>query len=146
MTIAGWWLMEMWRLATCGHGLRRSSHYYNSVSRPFIQVNLCQTVPPRSDPRQVVVLFFSLLKLVKFYFLFFSYLLLVLSLQWITIIKGPPRITGMVFLWAGCPSCHPTISVKALKGIQSTDRNQWPDLIVSTSTTGLLTDGALLWP
>jgi len=25
------------------------------------------------------------------------------------------------FLLAGCPSCHPTISVKALKGTQSTD-------------------------
>jgi len=42
-----------------------------------------------------------------------------------------------------CPSCHQTISVKALKGTQGTDPNQWPCLILSSSTTGLLMEGAL---
>jgi len=36
-----------------------------------------------------------------------------------------------VFLWAWCPSCHPTISVKALKETQSTNCNQWPGFILS---------------
>jgi len=31
---------------------------------------------------------------------------------------------GRGFLWARCPSCHPTNSVKALKETQSTDHNQ----------------------
>ena len=48
------------------------------------------------------------------------------------------------FLQAGCPSCHPTISVKALKGKKSTDPNQWPGLILSSSTTGLLMKQLLL--
>jgi len=34
--------------------------------------------------------------------------------------------------------CHPIISVKALKGAHSTDPNQWPGHILSSSTTGLL--------
>ena len=46
-----------------------------------------------------------------------------------------------ILLWAGCPSGHPTISVKALKGTQSTNPNQWSDLILSSSTTGLLWKG-----
>jgi len=29
---------------------------------------------------------------------------------------SPPTNQRPVFLWAGCPSCHPTNSVKALKG------------------------------
>jgi len=33
--------------------------------------------------------------------------------------------------------CNPTTSVKALKGTQSTNPNQWPGLILSSSTTGL---------
>jgi len=53
-------------------------------------------------------------------------------------------ISGMGFLWSGCPSCHPTIGVKALKGTQSTDPNHWPGLIFFSSTTGLLAEGALL--
>jgi len=35
-------------------------------------------------------------------------------------------------------------SVKAVKGTRSTDASQWPDHILSSSTTGLLTKGALL--
>jgi len=31
---------------------------------------------------------------------------------------------AQVFLQARCPSCHPTISIKALKETQSTDHNQ----------------------
>ena len=34
------------------------------------------------------------------------------------------------FLWVGGSSCHPTNSIKALKETQSTDTNQWPDLIL----------------
>ena len=41
------------------------------------------------------------------------------------------------FLWAGCSSGHSTISVKALKETQSTNPNQWPGLILSSSTTVL---------
>ena len=40
--------------------------------------------------------------------------------------KNPWRLVGWVFLGARCPSCHPIISVKALKGTLSTD--QWPGL------------------
>jgi len=50
--------------------------------------------------------------------------------------------TGL--LQAGCPSRHPTISVKAVKGTQSSNPNQWPGLILSSSTTELLMEGALL--
>jgi len=42
-------------------------------------------------------------------------------------------------LWgfvAGCPSRHPTNSVKALKETQSTNPNQWPGIILSSATTG----------
>jgi len=46
------------------------------------------------------------------------------------------------FLHARCPSCHPTRSVRALKGTQNTNPNQWPGLILTSSTTGLLTDGS----
>ena len=63
-------------------------------------------------------------------------------------IGGSPRVrlfwkrtTGLVewvLLRDGCPSCHPAVSVKALKGTQDTDPNQWPGLILSSSTTGLL--------
>ena len=42
-------------------------------------------------------------------------------------------------LWARCPSCHPTVSVKALQGTQNTNPNQWPGLILSSSTTRFLT-------
>ena len=33
---------------------------------------------------------------------------------------------------AGCPSCHPSSSVKALKETQSTDPSQWPGLFYQT--------------
>jgi len=39
------------------------------------------------------------------------------------------------FIWTGCPSSHSTISIKVLKGTQSTDCNQWPGLILSSSMT-----------
>jgi len=39
---------------------------------------------------------------------------------------------------------HPTISVKAMKGTKSTKPKQWPGLILSVSTAGLLMEGALL--
>jgi len=42
------------------------------------------------------------------------------------------RISGTMFLRAGCPLCHPTTSVKALKGTQSTNINQWPVLVLSS--------------
>jgi len=45
---------------------------------------------------------------------------------------------------AGCPSCHPTNSVKALKKTQSTDPDQWPGVILSSSNAGLPRDEALL--
>jgi len=48
---------------------------------------------------------------------------------------------GQVFQWAGCPSCHPTNSFRAL---QETDHNQWPDLILSLSITRLLKEEALV--
>jgi len=44
------------------------------------------------------------------------------------------------FLQARCPSCHPVISVKALKE-QNTNPDQQPDLILSLSSTGLLMEG-----
>jgi len=53
-------------------------------------------------------------------------------------------VAGTDFLQAGCPSCHPTISVKALKETQSTNPNQCPDLILSSSTNGLLMEGELI--
>jgi len=50
----------------------------------------------------------------------------------------------MRFLWARRPSCDPTISTKALKETQSTNCHQWPGLILSSSTTGLIMEGATL--
>jgi len=43
---------------------------------------------------------------------------------------------------ARCPSCHPTNSVNVLKENHSTNPNQWPGLILSSSATGLPTEGA----
>ena len=51
-------------------------------------------------------------------------------------------VTG--FLRAGCPSCHPIISVKAVKRTQSTNPKQWYDLIHPSYATGLLMEEALL--
>jgi len=39
------------------------------------------------------------------------------------------------FLLNKCPSCHPTVTVKALKETQSTNPNQWPDPVLSLDTT-----------
>jgi len=44
-----------------------------------------------------------------------------------------------------CPSRHPTISVDALNGTQSINPYQWPGLILSSSTTGLLIEGVLVF-
>jgi len=85
--------------------------------------------------------------------------------------KRTSRISGTGFLRARYPSRHPTISVKELKenkalsltsGLassflllplpeswlitQSTDPDQWPGLIPSSSTTGVLTHYAKHWP
>jgi len=55
---------------------------------------------------------------------------------------------GIIEEWAvlraGFPSSHRTTSIKALKVTQSTNSNQWPGLILSSSTTGLLMEEALL--
>ena len=48
------------------------------------------------------------------------------------------------FLQTACPSCQPTISVKALKEIQSTDPNQWPGLVLSVSTNRLLIEAPFM--
>ena len=51
---------------------------------------------------------------------------------------------GSGFLQAGWPSCHPTNSVRALKETQSVDCSHWPGLILSSYTTRLLKELALL--
>lgn len=57
-------------------------------------------------------------------------------------------ITGLVeesfFMGVECPFCHPSVSVKALKGTQSINPNQWPGLILLSSITGLLKEAVLL--
>jgi len=53
-------------------------------------------------------------------------------------------IRGMGILQVRCSSCHPTNSVKALQRTQSTYLNQWPGLVLSSSTTRLQMEGALL--
>jgi len=47
----------------------------------------------------------------------------------------------MRFFRAVCTFCDQIVSVAALKGTQSP--NQWPNLILSSSSTGFLTEGAL---
>ena len=44
-------------------------------------------------------------------------------------------------LWTGRPSCHPVNSGKEHKALTLT--SAWPGLVLSTSTTGLLAEGAL---
>jgi len=44
----------------------------------------------------------------------------------------------------GLAGYHPTISVKTLKETQRTDPSQWPGLVLSSYTTGLAVEGALL--
>jgi len=51
---------------------------------------------------------------------------------------------AQVIFTARCSYCHPTSRVKALKEIPTTDLVQLPDLILPSSTAGLLTEGALL--
>jgi len=41
-------------------------------------------------------------------------------------------------------ACDPIISVTELKETQTADPNQWPGLILSSSTTGLLIEGVLV--
>ena len=50
----------------------------------------------------------------------------------------------MVLVQARCLFCHPAISVRAWKEMQRINSNQWPCLILSSSTTGLLMEQALL--
>jgi len=52
--------------------------------------------------------------------------------------KRPYQIDRTGFLWTRCPSCHPSIIVKHWRELKSTDPNEWPGLILSSSTTGLL--------
>jgi len=47
--------------------------------------------------------------------------------------------TGWMFFLSANQDCQST-----KRNIESTDSNQWPGLILSSSTTGLLTEGALL--
>ena len=47
-------------------------------------------------------------------------------------------------LWAGCPSRHPTSTVKPLEETQSIDANHWPGLNLSSSITRLRMEGTLL--
>jgi len=55
---------------------------------------------------------------------------------------------AQVFLQVGCHTCysHPTHSVSVLKKTVITDSNQWPGLNISSFTTELLKEGALLAP
>jgi len=53
-------------------------------------------------------------------------------------------LVELSFLWAGCPSCHPVINIKALMGTQCTDPKQWLGLILSSSTIRLLNELVLL--
>jgi len=57
------------------------------------------------------------------------------------------NIPPLSFLQAGCPSCRPTNSVKALKEIQSTEGNQWHQLdhMKSAPHTRQITTPASLW-
>ena len=50
----------------------------------------------------------------------------------------------MRFSWVKCPSCHPTISVKAVNGAKSSNLNQWPGIMLSSTITGLLVEKVLL--
>ena len=54
------------------------------------------------------------------------------------------RLVEQFFLWAGCPFCHPAISIEALNGTQRHNPNQWLGFILSSTTTRLLTEEALL--
>jgi len=63
--------------------------------------------------------------------------------------SGPPppvpqeslwKYVAQAFLQPRCPSCHQTIS-QSTEGTQGTDTNQWSDLILSSSSTGVLTEG-----
>jgi len=58
--------------------------------------------------------------------------------------SGERGLEEWAVLWAACPSSHQTTSIKALKETQSTNPNQWPGLILSSSTTGLLMEEGLL--
>jgi len=58
-----------------------------------------------------------------------------------SICSGIEPLGSVEYGW--CRSCHSTISVKALKRTQSTDPNQWPGLILSSSTTRLLMERTL---
>jgi len=50
------------------------------------------------------------------------------------------RLVERGFSWAG----YQTMSVEGMKGTQSSNHNQWPGFILSSSTTGFLVEWALL--
>jgi len=56
------------------------------------------------------------------------------------------RVSGDYWktLQARCPSCHPTISVKAVIGTQTNNPSDWPDFIDFSFTIELLVEGSLL--
>jgi len=47
-------------------------------------------------------------------------------------------------LWARCPCCHPANSDKGPKETQGSHSSHWPGFILSSSTAGLLVEGAFL--
>jgi len=54
-------------------------------------------------------------------------------------------VAQIVFLWARCPSYHPTGSVRALKEAHCTYTNHWPDpSFLYPSVTELWSKGVLL--
>ena len=54
--------------------------------------------------------------------------------------REPLAVSGVgVFVLAGCPSCHPTLNVKAVKETQNTNPNQWSILFLCLFNARLLT-------
>jgi len=58
--------------------------------------------------------------------------------------REPLGVSETDFLQVGRPFYHQIISVKALKGAQSINPNQWPGLILSSSTARLMMEWVLL--
>jgi len=52
-------------------------------------------------------------------------------------------VAQAIYSYLFISSHHPANSVKAVKLTQSTDPNQWPDLILSSSITRLPSEGVL---
>jgi len=55
--------------------------------------------------------------------------------------EKPLRLLKRGFIQAIYPSCQTTISVKALKGTESPNPNQWLGLFLFSSITGLFMEG-----